>query len=333
MSTYTQRPYENIERLSQGTPRNNGTDPNQNGLYIDLPFLNGRYDWYALMSNPAARDVYDTETASVVARNHLPESGSVKPHHVYNRMSVLGLLDEGDNYKETKRCLDLDRHGITTTVTMWLRTFIIYCANNNGITIHNREIRSWSDFLEWIERFIKTSEDAMKFYRTVFVSFEYEKRFRVHITCAIMYQSNFTIMRSDDGNTRNFCEKIITHRINQIRKQTNDLCAKHSGYSFRIIRPPRKPGDPELPKAVPKFFFEWQLQYSKKKKVKPSSGAKRRAVTRRTLCTYGIKDANRTREDILSDIAELDDERIILLAELDEFDGNSKFIYIFFLLL
>jgi hypothetical protein len=44
------RPYDQIELLSptQGNP----TPTSDKGEYVDLPFLDGRYNWYALMSVP-----------------------------------------------------------------------------------------------------------------------------------------------------------------------------------------------------------------------------------------------------------------------------------------
>jgi hypothetical protein len=325
MATPRPRPYEQFETTNVNT-RTNPTPNNPNGLYIDLPFLNGRYDWYALMTVP--RSAYVKELATKVSRDHIPENGAIQPRHVYNRMALIPLLDEGDNYIMVKRELELDRHGVTTSIYNWLTYFVVDCANNIGIRIHNRELRSWNELLEWITKYLKTREDAMMLLKALFISFDYERGYRVHITCAIMYQHNFTLERSNDGNTRNFCEKLVTHRLNLLRKQAVDMSVKHSGWGYRIIRPPRKIGEPILPRKVAKFFHEWMITYKPKKKLRSKRDESRRPNRPRNLVTYGSKDAKRTIEDVLADISSLDEERIQMLAELEQFTENRKFFSI-----
>ena len=295
-------------------------------LFVDLPFLNGRYAWSALMT--VRREAYDVELATKGSRDHIPENGAIQPHHVYNRMALIPVKDEGDNFKLVKRELELDRHGVTTSITMWLKHFIVECASVIGISIYGRELRSWDELLEWVTRFLKTRDDAMMLYKALYISFDYERGYRVHITCAIMMQHNFTLERSDDGNTRNFVEKMVTHRLNQLRKQAGDLSVKHSGWALRNIRPPRKIGEPMLPKKVSKFFHDWMLTYKPKQKLRTSKvDATRLRCRARNLCTYGGREIPRTREDIMADLASNSEERVDLLAELDGCTENRKYLF------
>lgn len=322
MATPRPRPYEQFELPNDNTVPRPSTP---NGLFIDLPFLNGRYDWFALMS--VQRSAYNVELAVKVSRDHIPESGAIQARHVYNRMALIPLKDEDDNYKNVKQELELDRHAVTTSIYSWLTHFIVECANHIGIRIHGRELRSWNELLEWIGKGLKTRDDAMMLFKALYISFDYERGYRVHITCAIMMQHNFTLQRDNDGNTRNFCEKLVTHRLNQLRKQAGDLSIKSSGWGLRIIRPPRNEGDPILPKKLPKCFHEWMITYQPKKKIRVKKENGRRPNRPRNMVTYASKNGKRTKEDILANLSANEEERIELLTELEEHTENRKYLY------
>jgi hypothetical protein len=310
-------PYEQIESVVEGSTPSTSLG----GTFINLPFLssvrNG-YDWYEQMSFDRQR--YDVTLTRVVTKDHIPDQGVVKDIHVHNRLSFMGINNPSPNQVSIcKEELELHRRGINATITAWLKTFIVYCANNVGLKYPERDITQWTEYMDWVEKHLKNYDDAMKVIKSLYISFDYTTDYRHYITCACLMEYNLSIVRDGDGHvTRNFVEKIVSHRLNLLRKQVNLASIKHTGYGFRLIRPRRSTSENtnSLERARPCYFLDWMLTYEKPlveivKKGRPNQ------VVRRNLTTYN-KNKKRTTKEILDDIAACDAERQTYILELQE---------------
>ena len=119
------------------------------------------------------------------------------------------------------------------------------------------------------------------------------ENFRKHITMGVMVQHNLTIVARPKETRRNFCEKMVTHRHNMIRKQINEACEPKTGFHFRVIRPPGQSG---LEERVPKYFSEWMLTHDPTKIGIPTANIKKnkkkqkpKRITRRIISHVTIQ--------------------------------------------
>ena len=299
-----------------------------NGTYVDLPFLENGYDWYQYVT--VDPNLYNRRTAKRVGINYLPQEGSLLDVHINNHMAFMRprRLPTDENYALTHREMELDRCAINQIVCEWLKQFILYCAVQVGITYPERPLRNWNDFIDYVERYMKNRDDAMLVLKALVISFDYVPDFRRHITNGVMVQRDMTIITKKNENRRNFCEMIVTHRHNLLRKQINKASLPRTGYQFRVIRPPKVTGQPEMEERTPKYFSEWMLEYNPKKcevveKSTKKTQNSRKKKTRRSKTSYNTdKNIARTKEDIMEDLDAIEIERKELLAELDVL--NSK---------
>ena len=242
------------------------TDRNESrGTYIDLPFLVPGYDWSQFIT--VDRSLYHKDTADKVGVNYLPQEGSIQDVDVNNHLAFLPLMPTDDNYATTQRAMEVHRRGISHTISCWLKQFIVYCAQQLGITYPERPLRNWNDFMDFVERYQKTREEAMLVMKALIISFDYVPNYRVDITSAICIQYNLHIKRKKSDTSRNFCEKIVTHRHNLIRLQLNAASVVATGYKYHVIRPPRKSSQPELEERNSRYYSEWMITYHPDKKV------------------------------------------------------------------
>ena len=174
------------------------------------------------------------------------------------------------------------------------------------------------------------------------------------MTFAICRELNYAIIKKFGiKSSGNFIEKIITYRLNEIRKQICRQSVKFSGYTYRVIRAYSKDTDTTktMQRNYPKYFHEWMLQwkeptYIAKKQGRPfgtnnsvnqAPGSKARGLGPYNNYTKKKnKNTKMTRKELMADIAVQEDEmkdKRLLLASLkndDEDDDSSKLIVIFF---
>lgn len=295
--------------------------------YIDMPFLENGYDWFQYITVDVSK--YDRRTAKKVGINYLPQDGSLADEHVNDHMAFMKpkRLPTDHNYAMTYRELETDRIAISITINEWLKQFIVYCAVQVGVTYPERPLRTWNDFMDYIDRFMKTRDDAMLVLKALVFSFDYVPDFRKKITMGVLVQHNLTIVKKPKETRRDFCEKMVTHRHNMIRKQINEACEPKTGFHFRVIRPAGSSG---LEERVPKYFSDWMLTHDPTKigvpaacTTKNKKKKKPKKITRRNKPCYDTnKNEVRTPAEIMKDLADIDQNKKDLLAELEV--ANSK---------
>lgn len=279
------------------------------GVYVPMPFLRQGYNWYQLLT--VDREQYDINTALPVARNHIPCNSIIMRKHVNNRLIFLGWENTTPNYEKVERELELHLEKIVSTITSWLKTFVVYVANEIGMVNGSNRILTWSDYMYWVESSCNSREDAMYVMKSLYIAFHYVQDYKQHITICISYTYNLKIDQPDgEGVSRNFCDKMITFRINQMRLQVNAACKIYNGYKFRIIRP-RKKGETNdttnLDKCVPKYIFKWMITHKNPTNqttttITTTSNNKNKIAKHRNMTSYKKKWVE-TEEDI---VAELD---------------------------
>jgi hypothetical protein len=281
------------------------------------------YDWYNLVT--IDRNAYDSNNAVPIGRDHIPHLGSIKRHHVLRRLEFLEMEPDEINYNNIKTELELHRQLITKTISSWIRHFVIYVANSVGMTISGNRIRTWSDYMYWVENNCKTREDAMLILKSLFISWHYVPDFRFTIGICYMMTYNLTMINADRiGISRNFCEKMITFRINLLKKQVNDACEEFNGFNFKTTRRNGKIG---MEKPVPKFVLPWMITRSEtlvKKSVKRSAITNVvTKVKRRNCSTYNVSE-KLTVEQLLAKIENIDKLKESLTKQLNELQEKGK---------
>lgn len=316
---------ENPYALVDRTHREHAADSigDDRGLFVDLPFLQGGYDWYNLVAVDRTR--YDSNNALPISRDHIPHLGSVKRHHILARLDFLEMDPDEVHYNNIKTELELHRQLITKTVSSWIRHFVIYVANSIGMSINGSRIRTWSDYMYWVENHCRNREDALLILKSLFISWHYVPDFRFTIGICVMMTYNMTMIAADRiGISRNFLEKMITFRINLLKKQVNDACEEHNGFNFKTTRRNGKLG---LDKPLPKYILPWMITKSDtlvKKSLKRS--AVNNSVTkvkRRNLATY-TKIEKLTEDQILIEIENIDKRKEALTRQLIDIREGGK---------
>ena len=164
-------PYEQIETINEDedddvlTSRSN----EDGGVFIPLPESIRNYDWYALVT-PEHKTSYTRAGGKSVSKDWLPDCGCVKKKHVLACMLFRNLDDNVQNYLDIKEELNMFRSIITNKINSMLAAFIVFCGAEVGMEIDGRPISNWLDYLHWIERCIKTREDAMKVIKSLYLS-------------------------------------------------------------------------------------------------------------------------------------------------------------------
>lgn len=292
-------------------------------IFADIPCLANGYDWYQLLT--VDRNSYSRLTASKVSRDHIPWQGVVLKQHVLNRLRFTNKLNTKENYDSAERGLELHRQLITRNISSWIRQFVVYVANECGMRLGENSIMTWSDYMYFVENELKTPDDAMLIMKSLFISFQYLHDFKLHITICISIEFNISIANaSQRGIAITFLAKMITYRINQLRKQVNEACEVYNGYNFRLIRPRE---DSTLKKGIPKYVSPWMI-----KKTEPtlSSKRKRKSITtqscrtkRRNVTTYKKKELS-TEEAIILELNSMDELRKRYLQELEDLREKKK---------
>jgi hypothetical protein len=296
-------------------------------LFVDLPFLQRGYDWFNLVTVDRTR--YDAATALPISRDHIPHLGSVKRHHILGRLEFLEMEPNEVNYNNIKTELELHRQLITKTVSSWIRHFIIYVGNCLGMSINGNRIRTWSDYMYWVENHCNNKEDALIILKSLYISWHYVPDFRFTIGICVMMTYNMTMIGADRvGITRNFLEKMITFRINLLKKQVNDACEEYNGFNFKTTRRNGKIG---LEKPLPKYILPWMITHTdtlKKKSVKRSAVSDVAVrVKRRNVPTYNVTD-KLTEEQILIEIDTIDKMKEALQKQLNDVRSSGKFLFV-----
>lgn len=109
----------------------------------------------------------------VVSRDHIPYQGNVQREHVMARMKFKKLVDAPGQYAITEQELELHRQFIKSSICGWLKTFILYVANEVGMSIGDNKIITWNDFMYWVENCVHNRDDAIKIMKTLYTSFQY----------------------------------------------------------------------------------------------------------------------------------------------------------------
>ena len=285
---------------------------------VDIPCLANGYDWYDLLT--VDRHAYSRDTAKRVSRDHLPWQGIVLEEFVLNRLRFINKPYTEENYDIAERELELHRQLITRNISDWLRNFVIFVANESGMRIGENRIMSWADYMYFVEHVLSTEEDAMLIMKSLFIAFQYLQDYKLHMTICISISFNIAITNaSRRGIARTFVAKMITYRINQLRKQVNDACEEHNGYNFRLIRP-RK--DKTLQKGIPKYISPWMIKKSEpthqpKRRPKTNTNTKRSSKRKhRNLATYN-KVAISSEEAIILEIANVEMLRYKYIKKLN----------------
>ena len=222
-------PFHQYEQMDESDDDEDGevvTSDLEGGIYVPLPPSIENFNWYAFVSQEK-KDSYDRKTALKITKDMLPESGVVQKSHVIKRMNFLKLKMIGDNYKNIKDGLDLMRDYVTTKINSWLKAFIVFCCNELCMRYKDEPLRTWNDYLGWIQHNIHSKYDAMYIIKTLYLSFQHNADYRLHIRYSLMVEFNlkFQKLKDKERSSRNFIEKMISHRLNQFRKQ---VCTRSS---------------------------------------------------------------------------------------------------------
>jgi hypothetical protein len=209
-------PYEQLDDSDDEEVEGVVTCDLEGGTYVPLPASIENFNLYSFVADEKKQS-YDRNTATPITKNHLPESGTVKRSHVINRMNFLGLKMIGENYKTTKDSLDLMRDYITTKVNSWLKAFIVFCSNEIGMRYKEEPLKTWNDYLGWIQHNIHSKQDALNIIKTLYLSFQHNKEYRLHIRYSLLVEFNlkFKKLKVKERCSRNFIEKLVSHRLNQ----------------------------------------------------------------------------------------------------------------------
>jgi hypothetical protein len=261
----------------------------------------------------------------------IPECGVVQRQHVIDRMRFLDLKMLGDNYKSTKDSLDLMRDFITTKINSWLKAFIVFCSNEIGMKYRNEPLKTWNDYLGWIQHNIHSKEDAMNIIKTLYLSFQHNNEYRLHMRYSLLVEFNLKLqkLKMKQRSQRNFIEKLISHRLNQFRKQVCTRSSKYSGFSYRVIQKKfTKTSNRE--RNYPKYFFPWMIQWDEPtycpKKLGRPFGSKTSIVNVRAMMTYNTNEKNMSRDDVLRGLDEIEMLRAEMMKKLETIEEtNSKY--------
>lgn len=322
-------PYEQIDTINEDEDDDMFTSNSNDdgGVYVPLPAK--------IKTFSENRESYTRKTAKKVTKDYLPESGCVKKKHIYACMHYRRIVDDIDNYNIIKEELSLMRDVITKKINAWLSYFIVFSGRILGMEINKKPISCWNDYLKWVETKIKTEEDAMLIIKSLYLSFQHSDDYRLHLTCSICMEFNISIQDAlgshskkkrvvNDRITRNFLERLVSHRQNEIRKQVCTRSGKHNGWTYRIIRP-QFTNEFNRQRNFPRHFHDWMLQYKtptyKPKKLgRPYSNDTKKD---RGMMTHKNKKLNtkRTREDILEELEEQKRQHALLLSEIEAIEN------------
>ena len=299
------------------------------GVYIPLPPSIENFNWYTFVSQEK-KDSYKRETAMKITQDMLPESGVVQKSHVINRMNFLKQKLIGDNYKNTKEALDLMRDYITAKVNSWLKAFIVFCCNEINMTYKEQPLKTWNDYLGWIQHNIESKNDALNIIKTLYLSFQHNEEYRLHIRYSLMVEFNlkFQKLKVKQRSSRNFIEKLISHRLNQFRKQVCTRSSKYNGYSYRVIRKQfTKTSSRE--RNYPKYYFPWMIQWDEPtyipKKLGRPFGTNSSVVTNpRPMMTYHKTEKVTTHVEILSALDQINQLQVEMMKKLEMLDNNNS---------
>ena len=293
------------------------------GVFINLPFLENNYNWYDLIT--VDREKYDSKYALPISRDHIPHLGSIKREHILSRLEFLGMEINDDNYDNLKSELELHRQLITKTISSWIRHFVIYVANQCHMNIMGTNIKTWTDYMYWVENYCKSKEDAMIILKSLYISWDYVPDFRFKMSICVMIQFNLTMHKADRiGISRNFLEKMITFRINLLKKQVNEACKEYNGFKFTTTR--RSNNNNDLEKHMPKYYVPWMIEQTeivKKSKRRLCNNNVVTKLKRRNISTYKTEETL-TEEDIKNELANIDLLKHQLLNKLNTIQEISK---------
>lgn len=325
-------PYHPYEQLDDSDDEDVGgvaTCNTDGGVYVPLPTTIENFNWYTFVPEEK-KESYTRKKAIPVTTDLLPESGTVQRSHVINRMNFLELLCTGDNYKNTKDSLDLLRDKITTKINSWLKAFIVYCSNEIGMRYKEEPLKSWNDYLGWVQHNIHSREDALNVIKTLYLSFQHNKEYRLHIRYSMLVEFNLKFKKSKvkERCSRNFIEKMVSHRLNQFRKQICTRASKYNGYSFRVIRKKFKI-DSDRERNYPKYFFPWMIRWEEPTFIPKKLGrpfGPTTVVNIRPMKNYVKLDKVKTREELLSALDEMKLIQAEIMKKLETLDEtNSKY--------
>ena len=338
-------PYEQIETINEDEDDDMFTSSSNDdgGVFIPLPEEIKTFNWYDLVT-PENRESYTRASAKKVTKDYLPESGCVKKKHIYACMQYRRMDDDFENYNIIKDELILMRDVITKKINAWLSFFVVFCGRILGMEINKKPISNWNEYLKWVELKLKTEEDAMIIIKSLYLSFQHSDDYRLHLTCSICMEFNLSIQDALGGHssrrrvvndriTRNFLERLVSHRQNEFRKQVCTRSGKFSGWTYRIIRP-MFTKDCNRQRNFPRHFHNWMLQYKtptyqRKKLGRPYSNESKKD---RGMMTHKNKKLNkkRTREEILEELEEQKRHHALLLSELEAVENNGTYsLYLF----
>ena len=141
--------------------------------------------------------------------------------------------------------------------------------------------------------------------------------------------------KKDIRKTKSFCEKLISHRHNAIRRQINNRSKKYTGYTYRVIR--TEGANKTREHNYPCYFFPWMLSYNEtfileeKKKGRPF-GSTTKPKSRPTG-PYSKIQKMMTKTQIIHAIEQMENnnaEMLKLLQEMNDKTGTYFFcIFIF----
>ena len=258
------------------------------------------------------------------------------------------MLDTALNYDIAKEELELIRINLHNKINSWLCNFIVFTANAIEMKIDGREIKSWNDYVAFIQYHVNCKEDAMMILKSAYISFQHCADWKFHMTLALCKELNYALIKKPGIKSNgNFIEKIITYRQNELRKQICRQSGKFNGYTYRVIRACNNDKSNTMQRNYPKYFHEWMLQYKEptyieKKKGRPfGPGNKSRGLgpynNTNTNKSNNAKMTNKntakmTRKENMADIAVQEDEikrKRLLLASIpeDEDDDNDTSKY------
>lgn len=232
----------------------------RDGVFVPLPDSIRDFDWYTLVS-PAKRASYDRDTAEKIDKDILPDNGCVKRHHVVRRMNKLGYEMEDPQYKLVKDQLELMRDTWTKLINNWLVAFILNAANAILMIYKNRPISTWDEYLDWVQHNVNSKADAMFVIKSLYLSFQHQPDYRSTIRDALLVEQNKKFPRRHIGRPRrSFCEKLISHRQNALRRQVCTRSSKFTGYKYRVIRK-KFHGQINRERNFPQYYFPWMITW------------------------------------------------------------------------
>jgi hypothetical protein len=331
--------YEQMEDESDGDSddENFVTSNKEDGTYIPLPDSIKQFTWYSFIS-PGKHQGYDRKKAEKIARDILPHNGCVLRKHILARMNATNQPMKNHLYDSTRDELEFMRDKITKIINQWMYAFIIFCANECGMTIKGKPIKTWDDYLFWVTHCIASKEDAMMIIKTLILSFQHLADFRQNLTYAILIEYNYRFPSRDKTvrKTKSFCEKLISHRHNAIRRQINNRSKKSNGYTYKVIRSEGKNITRE--RNYPCYFFTWMLIYNEticeqKKKGRPF-GSSSAAPKSRPTGPYSKKPKQMSKSQIMNELEQIEHIKTEMLQRLQLMnDKDGTFISVFIVMI